>query len=212
MRTSPNDSALESDANLIERAATGDLEAFNQLVLRYQNLAYSHAYAMLGNPAQAGDATQESFIKAFQAINTFRGVSFRAWLLKIVTNSAYDVLRRSHRHPTQPLLPEDETGEEVESAAWLVDPSADVQEVVEQHELSKQIYQAMGELPEAFRSVLTLIDVNEMDYTEAAQALNIPLGTVKSRLARARLQMQQKLQMISTYQNHCLPNATCLAV
>jgi RNA polymerase sigma-70 factor (ECF subfamily) len=212
MRTSPNDSALESDANLIERAATGDLEAFNQLVLRYQNLAYSHAYGMLGNPAQAEDATQESFIKAFQAINTFRGASFRAWLLKIVTNSAYDVLRRSHRHPTQPLLPEDENGEELESAAWLVDPSADVQEVVEQHELSQQVYQALGELPEAFRSVLTLIDVNELDYTEAAQALNIPLGTVKSRLARARLQMQQKLKTISTYQNHGLPNAACLAV
>jgi RNA polymerase sigma-70 factor, ECF subfamily len=212
MRTSPNDSALESDANLIERAATGDLEAFNQLVLRYQNLAYSHAYGMLGNPAQAEDATQESFIKAFQAINTFRGASFRAWLLKIVTNSAYDVLRRSHRHPTQPLLPEDENGEELESAAWLVDPSADVQEVVEQHELSQQVYQALGELPEAFRSVLTLIDVNEMDYTEAAQALNIPLGTVKSRLARARLQMQQKLKTISTYQNHGLPSTACLAV
>jgi RNA polymerase sigma-70 factor, ECF subfamily len=212
MRTSPNDSALESDANLIERAATGDLEAFNQLVLRYQNLAYSHAYGMLGNPAQAEDATQESFIKAFQAINTFRGASFRAWLLKIVTNSAYDVLRRSHRHPTQPLLPEDENGEELESAAWLVDPSADVQEVVEQHELSQQVYQALGELPEAFRSVLTLIDVNEMDYTEAAQALNIPLGTVKSRLARARLQMQQKLKTISSYQNHGLPSTACLAV
>ena len=212
MRTSPNDSALESDANLIERAATGDLEAFNQLVLRYQNLAYSHAYGMLGNPAQAEDATQESFIKAFQAINTFRGASFRAWLLKIVTNSAYDVLRRSHRHPTQPLLPEDENGEEIESAAWLVDPFADVQEVVEQHELSQQVYQALGELPEAFRSVLTLIDVNEMDYTEAAQALNIPLGTVKSRLARARLQMQQKLKTISTYQNHGLPSTACLAV
>jgi RNA polymerase sigma-70 factor (ECF subfamily) len=212
MRTSPNDSALESDANLIERAATGDLEAFNQLVLRYQNLAYNHAYGMLGNPAQAEDATQESFIKAFQAINTFRGASFRAWLLKIVTNSAYDVLRRSHRHPTQPLLPEDENGDELESAAWLVDPSADVQEVVEQHELSKQVYQALDELPEAFRSVLTLIDVNEMDYTEAAQALNIPLGTVKSRLARARLQMQQKLKMIGTYQNPGLPNAACLAV
>ena len=212
MRTSPNDSALESDANLIEKAATGDLEAFNQLVLRYQNLAYSHAYGMLGNPAQAEDATQESFIKAFQAINTFRGASFRAWLLKIVTNSAYDVLRRSHRHPTQPLLPEDENGEEIESAAWLVDPSADVQEVVEQHELSQQVYQALDELPEAFRSVLTLIDVNEMDYTEAAQALNIPLGTVKSRLARARLQMQQKLKMIGTYQSHGMPNPACLAV
>lgn len=211
MRVSTNRSYAD-DANLLERAAAGDLEAFNQLVLRYQNLAYSHAFAMLGNRAQAEDATQESFVKAFQALHTFRGASFRAWLLKIVTNSAYDVLRRSHRHPTQPLLPEDENGEEVESAAWLADSASDVQEVVERQELSKQIYQALGELPEAFRSVLTLIDVNEMDYTEAAEALNIPLGTVKSRLARARLQMQQKLKMIGTYQNHCITSAACLAV
>jgi RNA polymerase sigma-70 factor, ECF subfamily len=212
MRISTNKSYKEGDANLIKSAAAGDLEAFNQLVLRYQNLAYSHAYGMLGNSAQAEDATQESFIKAFQAINTFRGVSFRAWLLKIVTNSAYDVLRRSHRHPTQPLVSEDENGEDVESAAWLADPSADVQEVVEQQEFSNQIYQALGELPEVFQSVLTLIDVNEMDYTEAAQALNIPIGTVKSRLARARLQMQQKLKTIGTYQNHCIANTACLAV
>lgn len=211
MRVSTNRSYAD-DANLLERAAAGDLEAFNQLVLRHQNLAYSHAFAMLGNRAQAEDATQESFVKAFQALHTFRGASFRAWLLKIVTNSAYDVLRRSHRHPTQPLLPEDENGEEVESAAWLADSASDVQEVVERQELSKQIYQALGELPEAFRSVLTLIDVNEMDYTEAAEALNIPLGTVKSRLARARLQMQQKLKMIGTYQNHCITSAACLAV
>lgn len=212
MRTSTNESASEHDAKLIERASAGDLAAFNQLVLRYQNLAYSHAYAMLGNRAQAEDATQEGFVRAFQAMNTVRGGSFRAWLLKIVTNSAYDILRRSYRHPTQPLLPEDEDGEELESAAWLVDPSADVQEIVEQNELSKQIYEALGELPEAFRTVLTLIDVNGMDYVEASESLNVPLGTVKSRLARARLQMQQKLKMIGTYQNHCINNAACLAV
>jgi len=194
MKVSTNNSASEGDRKLIERASVGDLEAFNQLVLRYQNLAYSHAYAMLGNSARAEDATQESFIKAFQALNTFHGASFRAWLLKIVTNSAYDLLRRAHRHPSLSLVAEDENGQEVESSTWLADPSADIQEIVEQHELSTQIYKALDELPEAFRSVLTLIDVNEMDYTEAAQALNIPLGTVKSRLARARLQMQEKLK------------------
>lgn len=210
MKVSTNNSYAD-EAKLIERASAGDLEAFNQLVLHYQNLAYSHAYGMLGNPAQAEDATQESFIKAFQAMNTFRGVSFRAWLLKIVTNSAYDVLRRSHRHPTQPLLPEDENGEETESAAWLVDPAADVQEVVEQHELSKQIYQALDELPEAFRSVLMLIDVNEMDYVEASAALNIPLGTLKSRVARARLQMQQKLKNIRQYTDPVLSPRACLS-
>ena len=190
MRTS---TSTFEEKDLIAQAANGDLDAFNQLVLQYQDIAYHHAYALLGDHAQAEDATQESFIKAFQALNTFRGISFRAWLLKIVTNSAYDLMRRAQRHPTQALYPEDENGEEVESAAWLVDHSSDVQNIVEAHELSRQIYQALDELPEAFRSVLTLIDLNGMDYTEAAEVLGVPLGTVKSRLARARLQMQGKL-------------------
>lgn len=199
MRTS---TSTFEEKDLIAQAANGDLDAFNQLVLQYQDVAYHHAYALLGDPAQAEDAAQESFLKAFQALNTFRGISFRAWLLKIVTNSAYDLMRRAQRHPTQALYPEDENGEEVESAAWLVDPSSDVQNIVEEHELSRQIYQALDELPEAFRSVLTLIDVNGMDYIEAAEVLGVPIGTVKSRLARARLQMQGKLSSSVKNKNH----------
>src|SRR5688572_32620325 len=114
MRTS---TSTFEEKDLIAQAANGDLDAFNQLVLQYQDIAYHHAYALLGDPARAEDAAQESFIKSFQALNTFRGISFRAWLLKIVTNSAYDLMRRAQRHPTQALYPEDENGEEVESAA-----------------------------------------------------------------------------------------------
>ena len=179
---------------LVKKAANGDLEAFNQLVLRYQNLAYNHAYTLLGDRDSAEDATQEGFIKAFQAMNRFRGGSFRSWLLKIVTNSAYDLLRRSYRHPTQSLEPKDENGEKLESSRWLADPASSVQETVEQHELSQNIYKTLDELPEVFRSVLTLIDVNELDYTEAAEVLGVPIGTVKSRLARARMQMKNKLR------------------
>ncbi len=182
------------EEQLTKRAMEGDLDAFNQLVLRYQDIAYNHAYALLGDPNQAEDAVQESFIKAFQAMNGFRGVSFRGWLLKIVTNSAYDWLRRSQRHPLQPLFPEDENGEEIESPAWIVDPAASVQEQVEEKEFSKRIYEALDELPDVYRSVLTLIDIHELDYAEAAEALKVPIGTVKSRLARARLQMQKKLR------------------
>jgi len=179
---------------LLQMASKGDLNAFNELVLHYQNLAYRHAYALLGDRDSAEDATQDSFIKAFQAMNRYRGGSFRSWLLKIVTNSAYDLLRRSHRHPDQPLFPEDENGEEMESAAWLSDPAASVQDIQEQNELSRDIYKMLDELPEVYRSVITLIDVNELDYTEAAQILEVPIGTVKSRLARARLQMKNKLR------------------
>ena len=211
MRNATTSSNSYHEPSLILKASNGELDAFNELVLQYQDLAYHHAYALLGDPAQAEDATQESFIKAFQALNTLRGVSFRGWLLKIVTNSAYDLMRRAQRHPTQALYPEDENGEEVESAAWLVDPTSDVQDIVEEHERSSQIYQALDQLPEAFRSVLTLIDVNDMDYTEAAEVLGVPLGTVKSRLARARLQMRGKLSSSVKKKNHLVSTRACFA-
>jgi RNA polymerase sigma-70 factor (ECF subfamily) len=178
---------------LVKEAAAGNLDAFNRLVLHYQNLAYSHAYALLGDSDSAEDATQESFIKAFQSINSYRGGSFRSWLLKIVTNSAYDMMRRARRHPNQSLYPLDENGEEMESVSWLVDPSPSVENAAEQNQLSSQIYKLLDQLPAAYRSVITLIDINELDYVEAAKVLRVPIGTVKSRLARARLQMREKI-------------------
>jgi RNA polymerase sigma-70 factor, ECF subfamily len=191
---SKNQSYQNEEGELVGMASNGDLDAFNQLVLSYQNMAYNHAYALLGDPASADDATQESFIKAFQNLGRFRGGSFRAWLLRIVTNTSYDLLRQSKRRHIQPLFPENEDGDEVESPSWLVDPSASVQAVVEQMEDSTRLYQALDELPEVYRSVITLVDLYELDYGEAATVLKVPLGTVKSRLARARLQMQQKLK------------------
>jgi RNA polymerase sigma-70 factor, ECF subfamily len=212
MKNSTNKSNVYEEASLVKMAASGDLDAFNQLVLRHQNIAYGHAYALLGDAAQADDVAQQSFLNAFQAIHTFRGVSFRSWLLTIVTNSAYDLLRRSQRHPTQPLFPYDENDEEVESPAWLADPASDVQEIVEQRELSNQIYRALDELPEVYRTVLTLIDLSDMDYMEAAEALRIPIGTVKSRLARARLQMQKKLRNTLNQRSPTIATKPCLAV
>jgi RNA polymerase sigma-70 factor, ECF subfamily len=184
---------------LIGMAARGNLDAFNQLVFVYQELAYNHAYALLGDPDLAQDAAQDSFIKAFQGINGFRGGSFRGWLLKIVTNSTYDILRHSHRRPTQPLFPEDENGKEIESPTWIADPQASVETTVEHKEDIERLYQILNELPDVYRRVITLIDINELDYAEAAQMLKIPIGTVKSRLARARLQIMEKLRNNSQY-------------
>jgi RNA polymerase sigma-70 factor (ECF subfamily) len=195
----------------IEKATRGDLDAFNQLVLTYQDMAYNHAYAMLGDDAEAQDATQESFIKAFQAIDQFRGGSFRSWLLKIVTNTAYDFLRRSCKRATQPLFPVDEEGEELESAAWLADPAPSVQAVVEQKDLSNELNALLNDLPDVYRSVLVLVDVQELDYGEAAQALSVPIGTIKSRLARARLQMQEKLKGRVNFPGRVANTAACLA-
>jgi RNA polymerase sigma-70 factor (ECF subfamily) len=199
-----------NEEELIANAANGDLQAFNELVLIYQNMAFRHAYSLLGDPATAEDATQESFIKAFQAMNRFRGGSFRSWLLKIVTNTSYDMLRRTAHHLPQPLFPEDQNGEEMESPAWISDPVASVQDAVERKEASSEIYRKLDELPAVYRSVLTLVDLYEMDYEEAARVLNVPLGTIKSRLARARLQMQQKLK--NTVRVPSCSAVACLAV
>ena len=201
-----------AEALWIEKAAQGDLEAFNQLVLMYQDMSYNHAYALLGDPDLSEDAAQESFIKAFQNIGSLRGGSLRSWLLKIVTNSAYDLLRRSHRRPTQPLFPTDEDGEEMESPAWIADPNASVQETVEQKEDTQYVYKLLDELPPVYRSVITLIDIDELDYTEAARILNVPLGTVKSRLARARLQMKEKLSKEPARPGRIDAGDLCLAV
>lgn len=184
----------DTEEDLVKKASKGNLDAFNQLVLHYQDLAFRHANSLLSDPDSAEDVTQESFIKAFQNIRSFRGGSFRAWLLKIVTNTSYDFLRRSKRHPMQPLFPKDDDGEEIESPTWMVDPSPSVEHTVEQIETAKHLHKLVDELPEIYRSVLTLVDFYELDCGEAAEILHVPLGTVKSRLSRARLQMMRKLQ------------------
>jgi RNA polymerase sigma-70 factor (ECF subfamily) len=181
------------DDTLVANAMRGDLEAFNQLVLSYQDLAYGLARSLLDDPFHAEDVTQESFIKAFQKIGQFRGGSFRSWLLKIVTHTAIDHLRRYKRQVTIPLYLEDEQGEEMESPSWLADPGPSTEAIMEQGELRGYIQRLLYELPETYRSVISLIDLYELDYKEAAEILNVPMGTIKSRLARARLQMKGKI-------------------
>ena len=177
----------------IESASNGDLDAFNQLVLKHQDAAYHHALAMLNDDWLAEEVVQESLIKAFQNIRRFRGGSFRAWLMRIVTNTAYDWLRQSARRPSQPLFPKDEHGEEMETPYWIADPNTLVEDVVEQIEDARFIQRKLDELQDIYRDIITLIDIQGFDYLEAAQALKVPVGTVKSRLARARLQMKEKL-------------------
>jgi RNA polymerase sigma-70 factor (ECF subfamily) len=183
-----------NEATLIADAVKGNLDAFNQLVMKYQNMAYGHAYALVGDLDAADDITQESFLKAFKNLVQFHGGSFRAWLMRIVTNTSYDLLRSLRRHPAQPLFPTDGYGEELESISWIVDPEAGVETILDRKEALERLLQALDELPTNYRSVITLIDLYELNYSEATQILNIPIGTVKSRLARARLQMQTKMK------------------
>lgn len=179
---------------LIRAAREGDLNSFNRLVLEYQDLVYNQAYRVLGEPQAADDATQEAFISAYKHLRSYRGGSFRAWLLRIVTNACYDELRRRKRRPTTPLEPLDDAGEEIESPSWMVDPEESPEETAERSELAGAIQNCINELPPEFRSVVALVDVQGMDYAEASEAMGTPLGTVKSRLARARARLRECLQ------------------
>jgi|SRR5271157_531344 len=179
---------------LIHSAQHGDLEAFNSLVLAYQDSLYNTALRILGDEDLAADATQEAFLSAFRGLNGYRGGSFRAWLLRTVTNACYDELRRRQRRPTTPLEPIAENEEEFESPGWLADPQASPEEKLEQAELEHVIQHCLEGLPADFRSVVVLADIQGLDYAEVALALRKPLGTIKSRLARARLRLRDCLQ------------------
>jgi RNA polymerase sigma-70 factor (ECF subfamily) len=178
---------------LIQAAIKGDLDSFNHLVLAYQDLVYNQAFRMIGEEESADDATQNTFISAYKHLKSFRGGSFKAWLLRIVTNACYDELRRRKRRPTVPLEPMDEDGEEVESAKWMVDPVDQPEEQVQQAELQRAIQHCLDELPSDFRATVIMVDVQGLDYFEAASAAGKPIGTIKSRLARARLRLRDCL-------------------
>ncbi|MFC2043286.1 RNA polymerase sigma factor [Chloroflexota bacterium] len=178
---------------LISDARKGDLDSFNRLVLAYQNLLYNQAYRLMGESYAAEDATQNAFISAYKNLKSFRGGSFKAWLLRIVTNVCYDELRREKRRPTTPLEPLNKEDERIESPQWLADPAESPEEFAERSELSRALQHCLDKLPTDFRTVVVLVDIHGLDYQEASEAIGKPLGTVKSRLARARLRMRDCL-------------------
>ncbi|HCC78117.1 MAG: hypothetical protein A2X25_05080 [Chloroflexi bacterium GWB2_49_20] len=179
---------------LIQSAQKGDLDSFNHLVLAYQEILFNTALRIMGDEELAADATQEAFISAFRNLNAYRGGSYRAWLLRTVTNACYDELRRQKRRPTTPLEPVNNEDEEIESPHWLADPDISPEQKVEQAELEHVIQHCLERLPPDYRSVVVLADIQGLDYNEVAASLRKPLGTIKSRLARARLRLRECLQ------------------
>jgi RNA polymerase sigma factor (sigma-70 family) len=185
---------IEMDESaLIQAAKQGDHESFNQLVLAYQDLVYYHAWSILGEPDLSEDAAQETFIKAFRGLGGYRGGSFRAWLLRITTNTCYDELRRSnHRHDVEEWLVNDE-GEEYDLLEMLPSSELPLDTQVEQSELMAAIQRGLQRLPGEYRAAAVIVDVLGFDYAEAAASLGVPVGTLKSRLARARQGLRQYL-------------------
>jgi len=169
---------------LVRRAQAGELNAFNLLVLRHQDAAYSLALRFLGAPQAAEDVTQEAFIRAYRNIGRFEGDRFRAWLLSIVANAARDELRRQRRRPQQSL---DAAREDPDRPA--IDPpdrGPSPEAGALQGELRGQLEHALRQLPDDWRLVVILIDVHGLSYEEVARTVGVPIGTVKSRLSRAR--------------------------
>ena len=185
------------EQTLIHSAQRGDLEAFNELVLTYQDLLFRIAMNILGDEDIAADATQQAILSAFRNLRSFRGGSLRSWLSRITVNACYDELRRLARNKDVSLEVYDQDGEEMEPAAWLTDPEPSPEEQAERSDLVDAIQSSLQALPEHYRLVAQLVDVEGLSYEEVSTILDVPTGTVKSRLARARDALRNSLQRYS---------------
>jgi RNA polymerase sigma-70 factor (ECF subfamily) len=187
----PLPAAARDDEALVRAAQGGDLEAFNLLVLRHERPVFNVALRLLRDVGLAEDATQDTFVRAWQAIRTFQTGSVRSWLYKIATNRAYDMLRASARRPAGSLEAEPVEIEPFWTTGGAGEESPDTHAL--RQELSIYLERALTALPEDQRMVVLLVDVQGLDYHEVAEALGIALGTVKSRLSRARARIRQGL-------------------
>jgi RNA polymerase sigma factor (sigma-70 family) len=174
----------------IESAQAGEIESFNRLVERHQVAAYNVAYRTLRNADDAADATQDAFISAFRAIASFHGASFRAWLLRIVLNACYDARRRSARRPASSM---EALAEQVGELPWADERAPDPEAALLSREARAAIERALAALPEDQRVAIVLVDIQGLAYEEAAEALDCPIGTVRSRLARGRARVRDEL-------------------
>jgi RNA polymerase sigma-70 factor (ECF subfamily) len=184
------------EAGLIKEAQRGDLDSFNRLVLAYQSLVFNVAYRIMGEPDASADATQEAFISAYKHLKSFRGGSFRSWLLRIVTNACYDELRRRKRRPSSSLeeLTEFSEGSDSQEPDTFGSRVISPENETENLELSAAIQDCIDRLSAEFKVVVILVDIQGYDYQEVSTVIDRPVGTVKSRLARARLRLRNCLQ------------------
>ncbi len=190
-----------SEETLIQQAQKGDIVAFNRLVVQYQEMVFNVAYRIMGDPAVAEDVAQETFITAYQSLSTFRGGSFKSWLIRVATNRCYDELRRRKRRPQTSL---DAITDENESFAFLRSPNEGPEAHRQRVELALVIERCLQDLPDDQRIVTVLGDVEGYDYQEIANITRVSLGTVKSRLSRARAKLRDCLQSIG---GELLPSA-----
>lgn len=168
------------DEALLDRSRRGDRDAFASLVHRYQDDLYTMALRTTGNPADAADVVQETFTRTFRSLPRLHGTTLRPWLFRVALNCSHDVHRQRLRRPADPL--EDAEGRVID----LPDPGLGPEATLLQRERAAAVRRALLGLPHDFRVAVVLRDVNQLSYEEMSDALGVPLGTVKSRISRAR--------------------------
>jgi RNA polymerase sigma-70 factor (ECF subfamily) len=183
----------DEEQRLVAAAQRGDVESFNALVRLYEGRIYNLCYRMLGDAESAADATQEAFLSSYRNLRSFRGGSFRSWLLRIATNACYDQLRARKRRPTTSLDNEADDDED-SSPLQIADRGESPDDFALRRELAAAIQQALSVLPDEQRAIIILSDIEGLAYEEIAQITNTNLGTVKSRLSRGRARMRDVLK------------------
>ena len=181
-----------TDRELVEKAKQGDQSAFEQLVLENQNRAYSLALRLIGDREEAADLAQEAFVRACQGLEQFQGgSSFATWVYRLTTNVCIDYLRKKkRREAVEPVVSLDDPDSGwAEPFLWEQDP----QRLLEQSERGRALAQGLDRLPDWQREILVLRELSGLSYQEIGEKLDLDLGTVKSRIARARMNLRKIL-------------------
>ena len=181
-----------TERELVDRARAGDQDAFEQLVLNNQNRVYTLALRMVNDREEAADLAQEAFLKAWQGLPSFQGdSSFSTWVYRLASNVCIDYLRKQkRRREVEPVLSlDDEESGWTEPADWDQDPRRQL----ERAERSRAVARGLEALPDNHRQVLALRELSGLSYQEIGQALELDIGTVKSRIARARMALRKHL-------------------
>ncbi len=185
----PNDALQHArDRALVERAVGGDLEAFNEIVLLYQDYLFALVVRVVHDRDSAADAVQEALFSCYRNLDRFRGDSFRSWLTRIALNAATDVLRYRKRRPADPYP-------EWEDDAWQppAGEEASPERSALKHHTQRVLSEALAEITSDQRTAIVMYDVEGFDYQEIADITGVSLGTVKSRIHRGRLALRDLL-------------------